>query len=117
VNGNESGLQCVFCRIADGREPATILHSDECVVAVVPSKPSARVHILIVPRRHLSSIDALMPEDRDLWWHLLEVAQQLARQQGIDIEGEGYHLVTNAGRHSTRAFPHLHIHVASGALL
>jgi histidine triad (HIT) family protein len=116
MSGNDSEQNCLFCRMINGVEAATIVFSDEEVVGLLPRERDARVHVLLAPRKHLPSVDALAAEDRELWWHLLEVAQQLARRQGIDIEGEGYHLVTNAGRHGSRAYPHLHLHLASGAL-
>ncbi len=74
----------------------------------------ARVHLLIVLRKHIASIDSVSSEDRELWWHLLDVVRHIAREGGIDIEREGYHLLANAGRHQQRAFPHLHIHLRSG---
>jgi len=83
---------------------------------IEPTEKGSQIHVLIVPRRHLASIDSLTPPDAGLWWHILEVAQRLARDLGMDMEGEGGHLVANAGRHSTRQFPHLHLHPASGAL-
>ncbi|HVB14125.1 MAG TPA: HIT domain-containing protein [Candidatus Dormibacteraeota bacterium] len=78
---------------------------------------SSRVHVLIVPRLHVASIDHLGLEHRELWWHGLVSARRLARELGIDVDQEGYHLVANAGRHSARQFPHLHVHLASGGLL
>ncbi|MBV9278656.1 MAG: HIT domain-containing protein [Chloroflexi bacterium] len=100
----------------NGVSPVTFVYADEEIVAFHPHEPEARVHLLLVPRRHIASVDDLREADRELWWHLLRVAQELARREGIDVEGEGYHLVTNAGRHGSRQFPHLHLHLASGAL-
>jgi len=116
MSEDDNKQYCLFCRMIGGEEAATIVFSDQDVVGLVPPERDARVHVLLIPRKHIASVDAMAVEDRQLWWHLLEAAQQVARLQGIDIEDEGYHLVTNAGRHSRRAYPHLHVHLASGAL-
>jgi histidine triad (HIT) family protein len=105
---------CIFCDIIAGDRPASVVYRDDLVVAVASPEPKARVHLLLVPRRHMPSVDALTTDDRELWGHLLHVAQKLARQQGIDVDTEGYQLVTNAGRHASRQFPHLHVHLLSG---
>jgi histidine triad (HIT) family protein len=108
--------ECVFCRLSD--QPAgRVVYADDLVLAVPSPEPQVRVHLLLVPRRHIRSVDALTEADQALWLRLLRVAQALARREGIDVDAEGYQLVTNAGRHATRAFPHLHLHLLSGASL
>ena len=108
--------ECLFCAIGAGESRSRLIYSDDQLVVVEPTEKSSPIHVLIVPRKHLPSIDSLRSEDAELWWHMVEVAQRLARDLEIDVEGAGYHLATNAGRHSTRQFPHLHLHLASGAL-
>jgi histidine triad (HIT) family protein len=105
---------CVFCAIAAGNEPAVIVYRDDNLVAFTALEPEAPVHLILVPRRHIPSVDALGPEHAALWMDLLQVAQRLARSSGINVEGEGYQLLTHAGRHGTRAFPHLHVHLLDG---
>jgi histidine triad (HIT) family protein len=107
--------ECLFCRIIAGTEPATIVYRDGEVVAFKPPELEARVRLILVSRSHISSVDALRPEDADLWMHLLQVARRLAREHGIDVEREGYHLGTNAGRDNQREFPHLHIWLMRGS--
>jgi 8-oxo-dGTP pyrophosphatase MutT (NUDIX family)/diadenosine tetraphosphate (Ap4A) HIT family hydrolase len=107
---------CLFCAICAGKSQSPLIYSDDQLVVIEPTEKSSPIHVLIVPRRHLASIDSLVQPDAGLWWHMLEVAQRLARDLGMDVDGEGYHVVANAGRHSTRQFPHLHLHLASGAL-
>lgn len=108
-------MECLFCQVIAGTEPGNIVYRDDEVVAFTPPEQEARVHLILVPRSHIPSVDALRPEDADLWMHLLQVARRLAREHGIDVEREGYHLGTNAGRDSQREFPHLHIWLMSGA--
>lgn len=107
---------CPFCGIVAGDVASEMVYSDDQVVVVVSAERLATVHLLLISRRHVPSVDALTTADRDLWWHMLEVAQRLARNQGIDVGREGYFLSTNAGRHDIREFPHLHLDIGSGAL-
>jgi len=93
-----------------------LIYSDDQLVVIEPTEKGSQIRGLTVPRRHLASIDSLTPPDAGLWWHILEVAQRLARHLGMDLDGDGYRVVANAGRHSTRQFPHLHLQPASGAL-
>ena len=106
---------CIFCGIVDGTNPASTIYRDDMVIAVASPEPRARVHVLLIASRHVSSVDALSAGDQELWIHVLQVAQKIARAEGIDVDAEGYQLVTNAGRHAARQFPHLHIHLLNGA--
>ncbi len=106
---------CLFCGIIAGTERGNIVYTDDDVVAFVPPEPMSRVHLVLATRDHIPSADALEPEDAALWMHLLQIAQLLARKHEIDVEREGYHLGTNAGRDEQREFPHLHIWLMSGS--
>jgi histidine triad (HIT) family protein len=108
-------LDCLFCRIIAGSEPGNIVYSDGDVVVFIPPKPESRVHLILAPRTHITSADALQVEDAGLWMHLLQIARLLAREHGIDEEEEGYHLGTNAGRDTTREFAHLHMWLMNGS--
>jgi histidine triad (HIT) family protein len=108
-------LDCLFCRIIAGAKPGNIVYSDGDVVAFIPPKPESQVHLVLASRTHITSADALRVEDAGLWMHLLQVARLLAREQGIDIEEEGYQLGTNAGRDNTREFAHLHVWLMNGS--
>lgn len=106
---------CLFCEIIAGREPGTIVYRDDRIVALRPPEPKSRVHLLLLPRRHITSADALRSEDAPLWMHLLQVARKLARTSGIDVEEMVYHLGTNAGRDDIRELPHLHVWLMDGS--
>jgi histidine triad (HIT) family protein len=86
-----------------------MVYSDDEVVVFVPPEPESRVHLILVSRTHITSADTLEVEDAGLWMHLLQEARLLAREHGIDVGEEGYHLGTNAGRDTTREFAHLHV--------
>jgi histidine triad (HIT) family protein len=103
---------CIFCRIIAGDAPADILYRDDTVLAFHDIAPAAPVHILVVPKRHIPSVEALTPEDEDLVGHLVLVAQRLARQMGI--AEKGYRLVLNVGKEGGQVVPHLHLHLIGG---
>lgn len=103
---------CVFCRIAAGEAPATIVHQDEHVVAFRDLHPRAPVHLLVVPRKHVESLGEAGPEDRDLLGRILLVARDLAVREGID--GHGWRLVTNRGEGAGQSIFHLHFHLLGG---
>lgn len=108
-----SGQDCIFCRIASGEIPATIVHQDEQVVVFRDIAPQAPVHVLIVPKLHISGLDGLTDSHRDLMGHIALVAQKVAVELGI-AKG-GYRLVTNCGPDAGQTVPHLHFHLMGGA--
>lgn len=103
---------CVFCRIVRGQAGATILHRDEQVVAFRDIHPAAPTHILIVPTRHISSLNELGGPDEPLLGHMLVVAHELAVQEKVD--GSGYRIVINTGPEAGQSVAHLHLHLLAG---
>ena len=104
--------ECIFCRIIAGEAPGEIVYSDEQATAFRDIHPVAPTHILVVPNKHIASLNALDPEDEPLVGHLFTVARQLAKKQGID--GSGYRLIVNTGPNSGQAVFHLHLHLIGG---
>ena len=103
---------CLFCEIAKGTIPSRIEYSDDSVVAFHDIAPQAPVHVLIIPRKHIESADALTEEDRDLLFHMFEIAQALAKKLGVSESG--YRLITNIGSDAGQSVPHLHLHLIGG---
>ena len=103
---------CIFCRIAAGQAPATILYRDELATAFHDIHPVGPTHVLVVPNRHIVSVNDLTPEDEPLIGHLVFVSGQVARQAGIDQSG--FRLILNTGPDSGQAVFHLHLHVIGG---
>ena len=89
-----------------------MLYQDERVSAFRDIHPVAPTHVLVVPNRHIASVNDLSPEDEGLVGHLFTVAGQVARQEGID--GTGYRLIVNTGPHSGQVVFHLHLHLIGG---
>ena len=103
---------CIFCKIIIGRGPVETIYQDELVTAFHDHLPVAPVHVLIVPNKHIASVNDLTAEDEPVMGRLFTVAHQLARQEGIDQSG--YRLVVNTGRHGGQGVFHLHLHLLGG---
>jgi histidine triad (HIT) family protein len=103
---------CVFCRIAAGELPATLVHEDERALAFEDLNPQAPEHLLVIPRDHTTSVASLEEGDRDLAGHLLLVAGRVARERGL--ESAGYRVVANVGDEGGQTVGHLHLHVLGG---
>jgi len=103
---------CIFCKIAAGQIKSDLVYEDDTVVAFRDINPQAPVHVQVIPRRHIENAAALTDEHRDLIAHLILVAAQVARDEGVE-EG-GYRLVANVGPQGGQSVPHLHIHVLGG---
>ena len=102
----------VFARILRKEIPAQLVHEDELCIAFKDVAPQAPTHVLVIPRESLTSLDDAGADDRVLLGHLLLVAAEVAREQGI--AREGYRVVINTGRHGGQSVPHLHVHVLGG---
>jgi histidine triad (HIT) family protein len=107
-------MPCVFCQILSGEAPASIIYKDEQVTAFRDTHPIARTHILIIPNRHIASVNDLEPGDDALVGHMVMVAQNLAAQEGV--AENGYRLMINTGEHAGQTVPHLHLHLIAGRL-
>ena len=103
---------CVFCRIVESEAAATIIYRDDQATAFRDSRPVAPTHILIVPNRHIESVNALAAEDEQLVGHLFTVARRLAEQE--EIAEAGYRLIVNSGPNGGQTVFHLHLHLIGG---
>jgi len=104
--------QCIFCAIGKKESPATLEYEDPEIVAFWDVNPKAKVHILIVPKKHIRSATDLKDEDGPLVGKMVLVAKKLAEKKGI--ADDGYRLVFNAGKHSGQIVDHIHLHLLGG---
>ncbi len=104
--------QCIFCSIIAGKAPSIQLYQDELVTVFRDIHPVAPTHILIVPNRHISSLNEATPEDETTLGRMLYVARLIAVQEGI--AESGYRLILNTGPHGGQVVYHLHLHVIGG---
>lgn len=103
---------CIFCKIAAGSIPAAVVHSGARLVAFRDIDPKAPVHILVIPREHLSSLDAADERHGALLGEILLLARELARAEGISERG--YRTVINTGDEGGQSVHHLHLHLLGG---
>ncbi len=106
---------CLFCRIIAGEIPAEIIHQDERSIAFRDINPQAPVHLLVIPREHLESLDEATQRDEATLGHLLRIAARVANEQGLSESG--YRTVINTGADAGQEVFHLHLHVIGGRKL
>ena len=103
---------CIFCRIIQKTVPARILHEDVLCLAFEDAHPKAPCHILIVPKKHIESLNSMDETDDLVLGRLLLVARKLAQDKGIATSG--YRLVLNTGADAGQSVFHMHLHLLSG---
>lgn len=104
--------ECVFCKIACGELPAKHLYTDDRIIAFHDIKPAAPVHILVVPRKHIRSVNDLEEDDREIVSELIFKSREVAKLASIDQSG--YKIIFNTERGAGQVIFHLHIHVIGG---
>jgi len=105
-------MDCLFCKIINKEIPADIVYEDEKFLAFKDINPQAPIHVLIIPKKHIPSVDHLEVNDKDLMGELILIAQKIAREKKL----KGYKLIINVGREGGQVIDHLHLHLLSGRL-
>ena len=103
-------MDCLFCKIINKEVPADIVYEDDEFLAFNDINPKAPVHILIVPKKHIPSVDHVEIGDKELMGELILVAQKIAREKKL----KGYKLIINVGREGGQVIDHLHLHLLAG---
>lgn len=106
---------CIFCRIIEGQIPAHRVHEDDVCLAIRDLNPQAPTHVLVIPKKHVATINDLGEADAPMAGHLLRVGAQVARQLGI--AETGYRLVFNTLGDAGQTVFHIHLHVLGGRAL
>jgi len=108
-------MACIFCEIVEGRRPSRTVYADDQVVAFHDVRPQAPVHVLVVPRHHVTSLLDLEPGDDGVLGAIVRKARDLARELGL---GErGFRLVMNCGDDAGYSVYHIHLHLLGGRAL
>ena len=108
-------MDCIFCQIVAGKVPCKILYQDEEVIAFRDINPIAPTHLLIVSKKHIPSLAHLTEAESPLIGHMVNIANQLAKEEGISESG--YRLVINCGKEGGQLVLHLHMHLLGGRKL
>ena len=102
---------CLFCRIARGEIPSRKVYEDDEILAFKDINPARPVHVLVIPKRHITSLATVGAEDAPLLGKMLAVANRIATEQGSP---DGFRVIINTGRVGQQEVPHLHLHIVGG---
>ncbi len=107
-------MNCLFCKIIAGEIPSRKVHEDDQILAFHDVNPQAPVHVLVIPKMHISSVDEITPENSAVIASLFAKIPSIAKEAGIT---NGYRVISNCGPDACQSVPHLHFHVLGGAPL
>ena len=106
-------MDCIFCKIVAGEIPSKKVYEDDRVLAFYDIEPKAPVHILVIPKQHLSGCGDITAENSAVVSHVFEVISKLTAELGVD----SYRVVTNKGADAGQTVSHLHFHILGGRTL
>jgi len=106
---------CLFCKIIEGQIPATLVHQDDRLVVFKDINPQAALHVLVVPRRHIATLNDLQPGDDGLVGEMVRRAAAIAGEHGYDARG--YRTVFNCNADAGQTVWHIHLHLLAGRRL
>ncbi len=104
-------MDCIFCKIVNGEIPSTKVYEDETVYAFNDLSPQAPVHVLVIPKEHITSAADITEENSAVIAHIFEVIAKIAKEKGLD---DGYRIVNNCGDSAGQTVKHLHFHLMGG---
>ena len=103
---------CLFCKIIKGEIPSTKVYEDEFVYAFKDINPAAPIHILVIPKKHITSLAEINDDDKEFIWKIHEAINKIARDQGFIKDG--YRVIVNCGKNAGQEVMHLHYHLLAG---
>lgn len=107
-------MDCLFCKIIAGEIPSTKVYEDDNVYAFRDINPQAPVHILVIPKNHIPSVDAITAENSDAVAKIFEVIPKIAKGEGLE---NGYRVISNIGSDGCQSVKHMHFHILGGKQL
>ena len=110
-----SEQDCLFCKILNGDIPADIIYESDSAIAFRDISPQAPTHVLVIPRKHVATINDLNEEDQEIIGSLFLAAKDIARAEGLS--DEGYRAVMNCNEGAGQSVFHIHLHVLGGRAL
>ncbi|MCI9087489.1 MAG: histidine triad nucleotide-binding protein [Clostridia bacterium] len=103
---------CIFCKIIKGEIPSEKVYEDDEILAFKDIQPTAPIHILIIPKKHITNLMKVAPEDSKLMGKIVEAMQKVSKQLGVDEKG--FRIISNCGPDSGQEVMHLHFHLLAG---
>lgn len=107
-------MDCIFCKIIKGEIPSSKVYENECVYAFRDINPQAPVHILVVPKEHIPSVDEITAENSAIVAKIFEAIPEIAKNENLS---GGYRVISNCGADACQSVKHLHFHILGGAQL
>ena len=104
-------MDCIFCKIIAGEIPSSKVYEDDKILAFRDINPEAKVHVLVIPKTHIPSMDAVTEENSAVVAHIFTKIPAIAREAGVT---NGYRVLSNCGPDAAQSVPHLHFHVLAG---
>ncbi len=108
-------IDCIFCKIVKNEIPSTVVYEDDKTIAFKDINPEAPVHILIVPKEHLASLEDVTEQNADILKNILLTAKKVA--ETMKISDSGYRVINNCGENGGQTVNHLHFHLIGGTKL
>ena len=102
---------CIFCKIANKEIPSNVVYEDDKILCFHDLEPQAPVHVLIIPKKHIASMDEVQPEDQELMGYIMVKIKDIAAELGLE---NGYRVVNNCGEDGGQTVGHIHFHVLAG---
>lgn len=106
---------CIFCKIVKGEIPCEKIYEDDMVLSFKDINPGAPVHVLVIPKKHISSLNEVNEENSKVIAHIFVTAKEIVKKLGVDETG--YRIVSNCGEDGGQTVPHVHFHILGGRLL
>lgn len=100
--------ECIFCKIANKEIPAKVIYEDSDILVFNDLSPQAPVHVLMISKKHIASLDDVKEEDQELLGYMLSKVKDIAKQLGLD---NGYRVVVNCGEDGLQTVQHIHFHI------
>jgi len=107
--------ECIFCKIIKKQIPSDIVYEDDKVIGFKDISPEAPVHVVIVPKKHITDLNCLKKDESEIIGHIFMVAREIAKTLGV--AEDGYRIVNNCGRQGGQTVGHLHFHLLGGRML
>ena len=104
-------MDCIFCKIVNGEIPSKKAYEDDKVLAFFDIQPQAPVHIVVIPKEHIESMNGITADNSQLVAHIFEVIPKIAKENGLD---GGYRVVSNCGANAGQTVFHIHFHILGG---
>ncbi|MBI5055349.1 MAG: histidine triad nucleotide-binding protein [Nitrospirae bacterium] len=105
-------MNCLFCKIIEKKIPAKTVYEDDRVLAFEDINPQAPVHVLVIPKKHISTALEITPEDNELIGYMFQVANKIAKDR--NVAERGFRLLMNCNRESGQTVFHIHLHLLGG---